>query len=560
MQSLKLRLNSSKPLPDKTPDDDLSADLQDDSLATNPKSILINLNSVHNYLKSLNIGEVDPSALREYQNILQKFYESLTNKSDEASGKVNDEITEIYNKINRQFLKIEKEILQQNSSSSGSTKLPQILEVKTPRSNDTPRQNTPSLTPRDELIISQQQKISESRETIKDLLLEINHLKETIKEIDAKKTQYQQELSFYKEQNQFLDESNTDIQNQLKSLERKIEDQSQKLKSLKDENDQLIQDKEQLAEQFGRERTNFRASLNHTLEGIRAVENDKIKLETQISDYKINADELKKQIQELAQTNQELAQTNQELAQTNQDLLTYTQELELEQTLRENPLDPLFSEIYSQSDRFSRDAGDKIYLEGDQLLSSSVLGELKTQEAGANESDFPLENNSQTSGDDFRQRPDDLENPIYLSSQPISSQPDSGQKILTPKKLQTNIEKTQSSQPQENLELTTGNLAQSPIAISSTPQNLYQNPTPSNQNATAIATLGFAGSSSDSDSPAQKTRPSTSPSPQQIQLSSTTASQGVKLDSSNSLPRNTQSSQNPSCLTRLLPRCVSPTP
>jgi hypothetical protein len=549
MQSLKTSLNTSRPLPNKTRDDYLSTYLQDDSLATNPKSILINLNSVHNYLKSLNIGEVDPSALREYQNILQKFYESLTNKSDEANVKLTDEITEIYNKIKQQFLKIEKEILQKNSSSYGSTKLPQILEVQTPRSTDTPRQSTPTLTPRDELIISQQLRISELRGSIRDLNLRINQLQETIKEIDAKKTQYHQlELSFYQEQNKFLDQSNTDIQNQLKSSERKIEDQSQKLKSLKDENDQLIQNQEQLAEQFGREITNFRASINQALEGIRAVENDKIKLETQISDYKINADELKKQIQELAQTNQELAQTN-------QDLLTYAQELELEQTLRENPLDPLFSEIYSQSGRSSGDLGDRIYLEGGQLLSSSVLGEFKKQEAGANESDFPLENKSHSSEDDFTQKPDPNDKSIY-----VSSQPDSGQKILTPKKLQTNIEKTQSSQPQENLELTNLDLNQSPIAISAVPQILYQNQTPSNNNATATANLVFAGGSSpDSDSHAHQPKPSNSPSPQQNQLPSTTASQGLELDSFNSLPRNKQSSQNQSCLTRLLPRCVSPT-
>lgn len=565
MQSLKLSLKASKPLPNNIGDDVLSADLQNDSLATNPESILTNLNAIHNYLKSLNIGEVDYEALKKYQNILQKFYESLTNKTDEPKDKVPEEITEIFNKINQQFLKFEKEILQQNSSSSTSTKLPQILEVQTPRSIGTPRQNTPTLTTRDDLIISQQLRISELRGFIKDLNLKINQLQETVKVTDEEKTKYQQELSFYQEQNKFLDQSNTNLHDQLKSLEKKSEDQLQDLKSFKDENDKLTQEnklmhenKEQLTEQFARDRTNFRASLNQALGGIREVENHKIKLEQEISEYQINADKLKKQIQELTQTNQEL--------------LTYAQELELQQTLRDNPInDTLFSEIYSQSHRSSIDARDRISLEGDELLSSSVLGELRNQRARADESDFLLENNSQTSDDDFRKRPNDLDNPIYLSSQPISSQPDSGSnepKILTPisnpslQGLQTDTENAQSSQPQKGSELTTGDLARSPIAISSTPQNTNQNLASSNNIAStiAIATLGFATQSSSSESdPDQQQKPSTSPSPQLNQLPSTTPSQGFELNSSNQLPRNTQSSQTAYCI-RLLPRCVSPRP
>ncbi len=587
MQSLKLPSNSSKSLPNKIGDDVLSADLQNDSLATNPESILTNLNAIHNYLKSLNFGEVDHEALKRYQDSLQKFYESSTNKTEE--------ITEIFNKINQQFLKFEQEILQQNSSSSTSTKLPQILEVQTPRSIDTPRNPTP----RDDLIIKQQLRISELRGFIKDLNLKINQLQETVKVTDEEKTKYQQELSFYQEQNKFLDQSNTNLHDQLKSLEKKSEDQLQVLKSLKDENDKLTQEKklmhenkEQLTEQFARERTNFRASINQALEGIREVENHKIKLEQEISKYKINADELKKQIQELTQTNQELVQTNQEL-------LTYAQELELEKALRDNPInDPLFSEIYSQSDRSSRDARDRI-LEGDQLLSSSVLGELRNQRARADEDDFLLENNSQTGDDDFRKRPNDPDNPIYLSSQPIFSQPDSGSnesKILTPihkpsieTSFQPNHRRDQSSQAQKDLqsekligtteyfeEELTKKIAEglaknddnkSSITISSTPQNLNQDHTPSNAIATstsnspiAIATLGFAtqSSSSESDSPDQQQKPSTSPSPQQNQLPSTTASQGTEINSSNPLLRNTQSSQTASCFVRLLPRCVSP--
>ena len=214
MQSLKLSLKASKPLPNNIGDDVLSADLQNDSLATNPESILTNLNAIHNYLKSLNFGEVDHEALKRYQDSLQKFYESSTNKTEE--------ITEIFNKINQQFLKFEQEILQQNSSSSTSTKLPQILEVQTPRSIGTPRQNTPTLTTRDDLIISQQLRISELRGFIKDLNLKINQLQETVKVTDEEKTKYQQELSFYQEQNKFLDQSNTNLHDQLKSLKKKI--------------------------------------------------------------------------------------------------------------------------------------------------------------------------------------------------------------------------------------------------------------------------------------------------------------------------------------------------
>ena len=588
MQSLKLPLNDSRALPNKTRDDDLSADLQDVSLPTNPESILTNLNAVHNYLKNLNIGEVDHIALKRYQDILQKFYESSTNKTRE--------ISEIYNKINQQFLKVEKEILQQNSSSSTSTKLPQILEVQTQRSIGTPRQTTPTFTPRDDLIITQQLRILELRGIERDLNLKINQLQETIKEIEEQKTQYQQKLSFYQEQNKFLDKSNNNLQDQLKSLEKKLEEQLQDLKSLKDENDKLIQEKklmqenkEQLSEQFARERINFLASINQTLEEIRAVENHKIKLEQEISEYKINANELKKQIQELTQTNQELVQTN-------RDLLTYAHELELEKTLRDNPIDPLFSEIYSQSNRSSRDVGNRISLEENQLLSSSVLGELITQGARANEDDFPLENISQASSDASMQRLDgNFKNPIYLSNQPISSQPDSGSnesKILAlihkpsiETKDQSDHERDQSFQAQKDLqsekltgtsnyfeEELTKKIAEelakktdrnSPIAISSTPPNTKQNLTPSSANppTVATATLGFAtqSSSSDSDSPAQQQKPSNSPliQPQPNQLPSTTASQGAELNSSNPLLRNTQSSQT-SCFARLLLRCASP--
>lgn len=601
MQSLKLPSNSSKYLPNKIGDDVLSADLQNDSLATNPESILTNLNAIHNYLKNLNIGEVDHEALKRYQNILQKFYESLKNKADEANDKVPEEITEIYNKINQQFLKFEKEILQQNSSSSTSTKLPQILEVQTPRSIGTPRQTTPTLTPRDDLIINQQLRISELRGFIKDLNLKINQLQETVKVTDEEKTKYQQELSFYQEQNQFLDKSNTDLKNQFKSLEKKSEDQLQDLKSLKDKNDKLTQEKklmqeniEQLTEQFARDRTNFRASINQALEGIREVENHKIKLEQEISEYQINADKLKKQIQELTQTNQEL--------------LTYAQELELQQTLRDNPInDTLFSEIYSQSHRSSIDARDRISLEGDELLSSSVLGELRNQRARADEDDFPLENKdgdpsneSRTQGDGANEGnlPSEnkdgvpADNSIYFSSQPCP--PES--RILTPSNPFRQIlqpqEIDQSSQAQKDLqsekligdpeyfkEELTKKIAEglaknddnkSPIAISSTPQNRYQKLTHSNAtanttaNATAIATLGFAGSSSDSDSPDQQQKPSNSPSihPQQNQLPSTTASQGANPISSNPLLPNTQSSSQTSSCIRLLPipRCLSPTP
>ena len=222
-------------------------------------------------------------------------------------------------------------------------------------------------------------------------------------------------------------------------------------------------------------------------------------------------------------------------------------------------------------------------------MSSSVLGGLKNQGARADESDFTLKNISQTSDDDFRKRPNDLDSqPIYLSNQPITSQTDSGSKILTLSNPFRQIllqpqERDQPSQAQKDLqskklteapeeyfekeltkkiaeELAKKADSKSPITISSTPQNLNQDHTPSN--AIATATLGFAtqSSSSDSDSPAQQQKPSNSPliQPQPNQLPSTTASQGAELNSSNPLLRNTQSSQTASCFTRLLTRCASP--